>query len=99
MNSNLRSSKAKIFANLFPSLLETVIFDNKKNIPFDLRFDSIAQMLEPLQSKIKSDLIPIFTSAKVSQEKNDLKYRNYLELSASTQLFVNLIPALFSLQT
>ncbi len=56
-------------------------------------------MLDPLQSRIKSDLIPIFTSAKVIQEKNDLKSRNYLELSASTQLFVNLIPALFSLQT
>jgi len=104
MNSNLRSSKTKIFANLFQDInlfssgVKTSLFENKKNPRFDLRFDSIAQMLEPLQSRIKSDLIPIFTSAKVSQEKKDLKSRNYLELSTSTQLFVNLIPALFSFQ-
>ncbi|MDJ0725856.1 MAG: DUF3574 domain-containing protein [Prochloraceae cyanobacterium] len=104
MNSNLRSSKAKIFAslfqeiNLFSSGVKNSLFENKKNPRFDLRFDSIAQMLDPLQSRIKSDLIPIFTSAKVSQEKRDLKSRNYLELSTSTQLFVNLIPAVFSFQ-
>ncbi len=75
MNSNLRSSKAKIFANLFQDInlfssrIKTSLFENKENPRFDFQFDSIAQMLDPLQSRIKSDLIPIFTSAKVSQEK------------------------------